>query len=232
MAEKPAIVLVHGFWGGAAHWSKVIVQLSKLGYESIRAVENPLTSLADDAARTRKMLAQQKGPVVLVGHSYGGAVITEAGDQPNVAALVYIAAFAPDAGESLADIGQAAPTPPGITNVEPDSDGYAWLNPKKFGESFCQDLPPDEILVMAVTQKAPLASTFGDKVTKPAWNAKPSWYQISSEDRMIHPDNQRRMSGRMGARKVITLDAAHASLASWPVEVAALIDEAAKATAG
>src|SRR5215475_7538891 len=103
---KPAIVLVHGFWGGAAHWGKVIVQLSKLGYSDIHAVENPLTSLADDAARTKKMIAQQKGPVILVGHSYGGAVISEAGDQPNVAALVYIAAFAPDGGESIGSLGQ------------------------------------------------------------------------------------------------------------------------------
>ena len=97
---KPSIVLVHGFWGGAAHWAKVIIQLSRMGYDSISAVENPLTSLADDAERTRKMIAQQKGPVLLVGHSYGGAVITEAGNQPNVVGLVYIAAFAPDAGES------------------------------------------------------------------------------------------------------------------------------------
>ena len=104
---KPSIVLVHGFWGGAAHWAKVIIQLSRMGYDSVSAVENPLTSLADDAERTRKMIAQQKGPVLLVGHSYGGAVITEAGNQPNVVGLVYIAAFAPDAGESLLDVGQA-----------------------------------------------------------------------------------------------------------------------------
>ena len=228
---KPAIVLVHGFWGGAAHWAKVIVQLSKLGYDSIHAVENPLTSLADDAARTKKMLAQQKGPVVLVGHSYGGAVITEAGNQPNVAALVYIAAFAPEAGESIGSIGQAAPPPPGILNAAPDSDGYLWINPAKFGESFCQDLPHDEQLVMAATQKAPIVTTAGDKVTAPAWKAKPSWYQVSSEDRMIHPDNEKRMAERIGAKKIITLHASHASLASKPHEVSGLIDEAAKATA-
>src|SRR5271155_4173099 len=110
---KPTIVLVHGFWGGAAHWSKVIVQLSKMEYDSIFAVENPLTSLTDDAERTRKMVAQQKGPVLLVGHSYGGAVITEAGNQPNVVGLVYIAAFAPDAGESLASLSQGYDAPGG-----------------------------------------------------------------------------------------------------------------------
>jgi pimeloyl-ACP methyl ester carboxylesterase len=232
MAGKPTIVLVHGFWGGAAHWAKVITRLTKLGHTGLHAVENPLTSLADDAARTRKMVAQVQGPVLLVGHSYGGAVITEAGDLPNVVGLVYIAAFAPDAGESLLDIGQAAPPPPGVLNAAPDSDGFVWINPEKFGESFCQDLPADEQLVMAVTQKAPVGSAFGDKITAPAWKAKPSWYQISSEDRMIHPDNQRRMSARMAAKKIITLESGHASLASRPDEVAALIDEAATATAG
>lgn len=226
---KPSIVLVHGFWGGAAHWSKVIVQLSRMGYESISAVENPLTSLADDAERTRKMIAQQKGPVVLVGHSYGGAVITEAGNQPNVAALVYIAAFAPDAGESLLDVGAPFPPPPGVANAAPDSDGFVWITPAKFRESFCQDLSADEALVMAVTQKAPVGSTFADKVTVPAWKSKPSWYQISSEDRMIAPDNEKRLAERMGAKKIITLKASHASLASMPSEVSALIDAAATA---
>src|SRR5262249_51105586 len=120
---KPTIVLVHGFWGGAAHWGKVIVELSKKGYGDIRAVENPLTSLADDAARTRKMLAQIKGPVVLVGHSYGGAVIGQAGDQANVSALVYVAGWALDEGESIATAGEGFPTSGGA-NVAPDSDGY------------------------------------------------------------------------------------------------------------
>jgi len=230
VSNKPAIVLVHGFWGGAAHWSKVIVEMTRMGYESIHAVEMPLTSLADDAERTRKMIAQQKGPVLLVGHSYGGAVITEAGNAPNVVGLVYIAAFAPDAGESLAEIAQAAPAPAGAANVAPDSDGYVWINPAKFHESFCQDLAHDEALVMAVTQKAPLGSVFGSKVTVPAWKSKPSWYQISSNDRMINPKNQERMSGRLGAKKIMTLKSGHASLASKPHEVSALIDEAAKAT--
>ena len=230
MASQPAIILVHGFWGGAAHWSKVIVELAAIGYVNVRAVENPLTSLADDAERTRKMIAQQNGPVLLVGHSYGGAVITEAGNAPNVVGLVYIAAFAPEAGESLSEIAQAAPPPAGAVNVVPDTDGYVWINPARFRESFCQDLPADEARVMAVTQKAPVGSTFGNKVTVPAWKSKPSWYQISSDDRMIHPENQKRMSGRLGAKKIITLDASHASLASRPREVAHLIDEAVKAT--
>ncbi len=227
---KPAIVLVHGFWGGAAHWAKVIVQLSRMGYDTVSAVENPLTSLADDAARTRKMVAQQKGPVLLVGHSYGGAVITEAGNGSNVVGLIYIAAFAPDVGENLGEIGNGFPTPPGIGNLAPDSDGYVWIRPNKFRESFCQDLTADEALVMGATQKAPLGGLFGDKITTAAWKTKPAWYQVSSEDRMIAPANEGRMAKRMGAKKVVTLPASHASLASMPNEVCALIDEAAKAT--
>ncbi|EYS96691.1 hydrolase [Cupriavidus sp. SK-4] len=226
MMNKPSIILVHGFWGGAAHWGKVIVELARKGYTNVHAVEMPLTSLADDVERTRKMIAQQNGPVLLVGHSYGGAVITQAGDQPNVVGLVYIAAFAPDAGESPGGITQQH-LPVAAPNLEPDSDGYLWLKSDKFHESFCQDLSPDDALVMAVTQKAPLASTFGDVITTPAWKKKPSWYQISSEDRMIAPENQLKMSARLNPRKVITLAASHASLASKPAEVASLIDEAA-----
>lgn len=212
--------------GGAAHWGKVITELHRRGFNSLHAVENPLTSLVDDAARTRKMVQQIDGPVVLVGHSYGGAVITEAGDLPNVAGLVYIAAFAPDAGESPGQISEETP-PAGMENLAPDSDGYLWIKQDKFHESFAQDLPADEALVMAVTQKAPLASTFGDTITTPAWRAKPSWYQVSTADRMIHPDNERRMAQRMNPRRIIELDASHASLASRPVPVTDLIQEAA-----
>ncbi|MER5305963.1 alpha/beta hydrolase [Streptomyces lasiicapitis] len=226
MTDKPTVVLVHGFWGGAAHWSKVIVELNKRGFTSLHAVENPLTSLADDTERTRTMIRQIEGPVVLVGHSYGGAVITEAGDLPNVAALVYVAAFAPDAGESPGQITQEKP-PAAFENIAPDSDGYLWVKQDKFHESFCQDLPADEALVMAVTQKAPLGSTFADTVTAPAWRAKPTWFQISTADRMIHPDNQRRMAQRMNPRATVELDTSHASLASQPTPVTDLITAAA-----
>ncbi|KAA5922896.1 alpha/beta hydrolase [Achromobacter xylosoxidans] len=228
MGSTPTIILAHGFWGGAAHWSRVILALAKLGHKDLHAVELPLTSLADDAERTRKMVAQQAGPVLLVGHSYGGAVISEAGNQPNVTGLVYIAAFAPDAGESPGGITEQHP-PVAAPNLAPDSDGYLWLRADKFHESFCQDLDADDALVMAVTQKAPLASTFADQVSDPAWRHKPSWYQLSTQDRMIAPANQERMSARMRPRKVLKLDASHASLASRAQEVAALIDEAARA---
>jgi pimeloyl-ACP methyl ester carboxylesterase len=230
MSDKPTIVLVHGFWGGAAHWNKVIAELIHKGITNIRAVEMPLTSLADDAERTRKMVAQVSGPVLLVGHSYGGAVITEAGDQTNVVGLVYIAAFAPDAGESPGGITQRHP-PVAAANLAPDSDGYLWVKPELYHESFCQDLPKTEGLVMGITQKAPLASTFGDTITTVAWKKKPSWYQVSTDDRMISPDNQQWMAERLNAREILTLNASHASLASMPVEIAAFIDKAATALA-
>ncbi|MGY3295849.1 pimeloyl-ACP methyl ester carboxylesterase [Pseudomonas sp. TE6288] len=223
--SQPTVVLVHGFWGGAAHWGKVIVELARKGIKDVRAVELPLTSLADDAERTRKMVAQAPGEVLLVGHSYGGAVITEAGNAANVKGLVFIAAFAPDAGESPGGLTQQHP-PIAVANLAPDSDGYLWIKADKFHESFCQDLSVDEAWVMAVTQKAPLASTFGDTISDPAWKHRPSWYQISSQDHMIAPLNQQMMAARLQARKVITLDASHASLASRAGEVAALIEEA------
>ena len=226
MSEKPSIVLVHGFWGGAVHWAKVILELNGRGYDSLHAVENPLTSLANDAERTQKMVKQVDGPVLLVGHSYGGAVITEAGDLPNVVGLVYVAAFAPDAGESLAQIGDRRAAA-AVQNVAPDSDGYVWIKQDKFRESFCQDLPADEALVMAVTQKAPLGSTFGDAISDPAWRKKPTWYQVSTSDRMIHPDTEREMAERMEPRETIELDASHASLASQPNAIVDLIEQAA-----
>ncbi|MFE5795998.1 alpha/beta hydrolase [Streptomyces sp. NPDC056503] len=228
--NEPTIVLVHGFWGGAAHWAKVVVELHRRGHHRLHAVENPLTSLADDAERTRKMVRQVDGPVLLVGHSYGGAVITEAGDLPNVTGLVYVAAFAPDAGESPGQLSQEHP-PAAFEAIAPDSDGYLWIRQDAFRESFAQDLDADEALVMAVTQKAPLGSTFGDTVTAPAWRAKPTWYQVSTEDRMIHPDNERRMAARMNPRKTVELDASHASLASRPREICDLIDLAVRESA-
>ena len=228
MSEKPTIVLVHGFWGGAAHWAKVIPLLVRKGYE-VHAVENPLTSLADGAERTRKMIAAQKGPVLLVGHSYGGAVITEAGNHDNVVGLVYIAAFAPDAGESAGALA-AREASVSAANLVVDDDQYLWIKQDKYHESFCQDLTPEEGLIMGVTQKAPLLGTFSNNVTVPAWKSKPCWYQISTEDRMLPPAIQQWMSARMNPKKIISLKSSHASLASKPNEVAALIDEAAIAT--
>ena len=153
--------------------------------------------------------------MLLVGHSYGGAVITEAGDLPNVVGLVYVAAFAPDAGESPGQISEQMPSA-AFENVVPDSDGYLWIKQDKFRESFGQDLSEDEGLVVAVTQKAPLAHG----------KVKPAWYQVSTQDRMIHPDSERRMAQRVNPRRIVELDASHASLASQPAAVVDLIDEA------
>ncbi|MCC0096951.1 alpha/beta hydrolase [Streptomyces flavotricini] len=172
------------------------------------------------------MVRQIDGPVLLVGHSYGGAVIPEAGGLPNATGLVYVAAFAPDAGESPGGISREQP-PAALENIAPDSDGCLWIRPEKFRESFAQDLSTEEGLVTAVTRKAPLASAFGDPVTAPAWRVKPRWYQVSAQDRMVHPDDERRMAARMDPRKTVELDASHASLASQPRAVADLIEAAA-----
>ncbi|OAQ65266.1 alpha/beta hydrolase family domain-containing protein [Pochonia chlamydosporia 170] len=224
---KPTIILVHGFWGDSAHWAEVIVLLNAKGYKQ-QAIEIPLTSLADDAERVQKAVKQVQDDVILVGHSYGGAVITEAGNLPNVVGLVYIAAFAPDKGESAASISAQYPAFAATENrLQPDSDGYLWIKTDGFHETFCQDVAKDKALVMAVTQKAPVASTFGDTITDPAWKAKPSWYQISKDDRCINPEAQKFMSSRIKAKKVIELNTGHASLASQPEAVTNLIDEAA-----
>ena len=223
MSDKPSIVLVHGFWGGAAHWAKVIVELRRRGYDSLHAVENPLTSLADDVGRTRTMVEQVDGPVLLVGHSYGGAVITEAGDLPNVIGLVYVAAFAPDAGESLAQIGDWLPAEAAAAgNVEPDSDGYVWIKQDKFRESFCQDLPADEALVMAVTQKAPLGSTFGDTVSDPAWKTEADLVP-GLDERPHDPPGHRASHGR--ADEPTAHDRARLpATPRWPRSPSAIVD--------
>lgn len=223
--KQPTIVLVHGFWGNSLHWQHIIPLLVEKKYQ-VKAIEIPLTSLAEDVERTNKMINQIEGPVLLVGHSYGGAVITEAGNNEKVVGLVYIAAFAPDCKESPGFITEQHP-PEAITNLFPDSDGYLWIKEEKYHESFCQDLDPSESIAMAIAQKAPLANTFGDAIVTAAWKTKPSWYQISNSDRMISPENQRKMAQRLNAQEIIELDASHASLASKPEEITNFIIKAA-----
>jgi pimeloyl-ACP methyl ester carboxylesterase len=225
MTTKPTIVLVHGAWGDGSHWRHVIPPLHADGHR-VCAVQNPLTSLADDIDRTSRLAAAQPGPVVLVGHSYGGAVISGAGHTPNVMGLVYIAAFAPDEGDSLGSIFARRPPPPGAANIRPDQDGFLWIAPDKFHDSFCQDLDATEALVMALTQKPIAARCFEDKAGPPAWRAKPSWYQVSSDDRMIPPETEQWMAERMGPRETVVLEASHASLASHATEIVALIEHA------
>lgn len=230
MPAKPFILLVHGAWGDGSHWRRVIPPLHAKGYR-VGAVQNPLTSLADDIDRTTKLAAAQEGPTLLVGHSYGGAVITGAGHASNVAGLVYVAAFAPDEGDSLGSIFARRAQPPGAANIRPDKEGFLWIDPAKFRESFCPDVEETEALVMALAQKPIAGRCFEDKSGPPAWKAKPSWYQISAADRMIPPETQSWMAERMNPKKTITLQASHASLASHADDIVALIVEAAGAVA-
>lgn len=228
MPEKPNILLVHGAWGDGSHWRHVIPPLHAKGYRVI-AVQNPLTSLADDIDRTSKLAADQDGATLLVGHSYGGAVISGAGHVPNVVGLVYVAAFAPDEGDSLGSIFARRDPPPGAANIRPDKHGFLWIAPEAFRDSFCQDLDETEALVMALSQKPIAGRCFEDKAGPPAWKTRPSWYQVSDADRMIPPQTEAWMAERMGARKTITLAASHASLASQAGAIVALIEEAAGA---
>ncbi len=226
MPSQPNIVLVHGAWGDGSHWRHVIPLLHDRGFHVV-AVQNPLTSLAEDVDRTSKLAAAQDGPTLLVGHSYGGAVITGAGHVPNVVGLVYIAAFAPDEGDSLGSIFSRREPPPGASSIRPDKYGFLWIAQETFRESFGQDLNAQQALVMAVSQKPIAGRCFEDQSGVPAWKSKPSWYQVSKNDRMIPPETQAWMAERIKAKKTVTLEAGHASLASRPSEVAALIIEAA-----
>ncbi|BCL75159.1 alpha/beta hydrolase [Jeongeupia sp. HS-3] len=221
------IVLVHGAWGDASHWRHVIPLLHAKGYH-VSAVQNPLTSLVDDISRTGSLVAAQDGPTLLVGHSYGGAVITGAGLAPNVVGLVYIAAFAPDEGDSLGSIFARQAPPSGAASIRPDKEGFLWLDRSSFRDSFGGDLDEADALVMAVTQKPISGRCFEDQSGVPAWKTKPSWYQVSTRDRMIPPETEQWMAERIKARKIVSLDASHASLVSHASEVADLIDEAAR----
>ena len=225
------VVLVHGAWADGSSWSNVIPLLQEKGY-NVTAVQIPLTSLADDAAVTRRILAMQNGSTILVGHSYGGAVITEAGaNASNVVGLVYISAYAPDEGEVLGELNGRMPVASGQANLRPDAYGFVWIDPKAFPESFAQDVDTTAARVMAAVQKPLSVSIFGEKATQAAWKSKPSWYLLSENDRIINPDLQRFMAERIGAKKVVSIPSDHASLVSHPAEVAQLIMDAANATA-
>ncbi len=231
MPPKASIVLVHGAWADGSSWSKVIPILQEKGY-NVTAVQIPLTSLADDAEVTRHVLAIQNGSTILVGHSYGGAVITEAGaNASNVVGLVYISAFAPDEGEALGELNGRMPAAPGQSNFRPDAFGFIWIDPKSFPESFAQDVDPSAARVMASVQKPISASIFSEKATQAAWKSLPSWYLLSENDKIINPDLERFMAQRIGAKKIIALQSSHASLVSHPAEVAQLIMDAANETA-
>lgn len=213
------IVLVHGAFADGSSWRRVIRILQAQDYH-VTAVQQPLTSLEEDVAITRHILKLQQGPCILVGHSYGGAIITEAGNELNVAGLVYIAAFAPDEGENLADLKAKASPAPGSSHVKVDDHGYAWIERSAFRSVFAEDVDPQEAAVMAATQMPWKIPT--SRICDPAWRKLPSWYQVSDRDQMINPQLQRFMALRMGAT-TITLDASHASAVSCPSAVADFI---------
>lgn len=227
MTKKPNILLVHGAWGDGSHWRHVIPTLHNKDYP-VYAVQNPLTSLSDDVERTRKLAASLEGPTILVGHSYGGMVISQLGDLPHVVGLVFVAAFAPDKGESLGSIFQLRDLPSGAANLVPDPDGFLWIKRDKFHESFCHDLDKNEAIIMTAAQKPTSGRCFEDTSAEPAWKTKPSWYQMSNQDHMIPPETQQWFTERMKPKKTIRLDSSHASLASHPNEIIALIEDAAK----
>ena len=224
------IVLVHGAFADGSSWAKVIPILQAKGY-NVTAVQNPLTSLADDVAATQRTLAQQDGPVILVGHSWAGVVITEAGTDPKVAGLVYVAAFGPDQGEVVGDLGKAYPPPPAFTAPIVDAQGFMTLPTDAVLKHFAQDLPPAEARLVAATQGPVSVSAFGSTVSNVAWKTKPSWYIVSAQDGAIAPDEERFFAKRMKATTT-ELKASHVSMLSQPQAVAAVIlDAAARAWA-
>lgn len=224
---KPSIVLVHGSWADATSWQHVIRLLQQDGY-TVTAVQNPLTSLPDDIATTKRVIDAQQGPVVAVGHSYGGAAITGATvGNPQVKALVYIAGWALGPNESISQlIGKYAPSPL-VTAIAPDTAGFLYIDREKFHEVFAHDVSPVEAQVMAVTQKPAASITFDQSVDSAAWETIPSWYLLAQEDRAITPELQRFMANRIGA-KTTEIKASHVPYISQPKEVANLILEAAR----
>ena len=226
MSELPAIVLVHGGFVDGSGWEDVYRILKKDGY-AVGIVQNTTLSLADDVAVTRRTIAEQGKPVVLVGHSYGGAVITEAGNDPKVAGLVYIAAFAPDKGESVASLIKDPPPGAPIPPILPPQAGFLFLDASKFAASFAADVPKDKADFMAQSQVPWSLEALNGAVTQPAWRTKPSWYLVATDDKMIPPEAQRSMSKRAGST-VVEVKGSHAIYVSRPDAVAALIEQAAK----
>jgi pimeloyl-ACP methyl ester carboxylesterase len=227
---KPTIVLVHGAWADGSSWSRVIPLLQAHGY-TVFAVQNPLTSLAADVAATRQVLQSATAPVVLVGHSWAGTVITEAGNDPKVAALVYVAAFANDDGQSAGELVNAYPKTPALGTIRDDGHGFLYQTEQGVIENFAPDLPRAEARTLAVTQGPLAASTFGDKVSQAAWKSRPTWYVVSANDRVINPQLERDAAQRMHARTTV-LPSSHVSLLSHPKDVAAVIEQAAEAVSG
>jgi pimeloyl-ACP methyl ester carboxylesterase len=229
-AQTPAIsgvktvLLVHGAWADGSSWAKVIPLLEAKGLHVV-AVQIPLTSFADDVAATQRAIDLEDGPLLLVGHSYGGAVITEAGNDPKVAGLVYVSAVAPDKGESALGLIMSVPTPIGA-ELRPDKSGFLKLTPKGVAEDFAQDLSSKEIAILTATQVPANVAAMKGEVTNPAWKSKPSWYIIGGNDRAISPDLESAQAKKIGA-KAITVPSSHVIMLSKPAKVADVIINAA-----
>lgn len=223
------VVLVHGAFADGSSWSKVIPLLLAKGYH-VTSVAIPLTSFAEDVAATKRAIGAQEGPVLLVGHSYGGVVITEAGNDEKVAGLVYVAAFAPDAHRSIGDVSNGFPKPPGIDELRPMPDGYLLLSAKGIEEDFAQDLGAADKALLVAVQPQTAGAIFEAKPTAAAWRSKKAFYVVASKDRMIAPEQEQSMAKTIGA-KTTTLPSSHAVMLSHPNEVANVIDEAAQAVA-
>jgi pimeloyl-ACP methyl ester carboxylesterase len=226
-AQKPTIVLIHGAFSDASSWSKVIPILERDGYV-VTAVQIPLSSLADDVSATKRVLDAQPGPVVLVGHSWGGAVITEAAaGNKNVKSLVYVAAFAPEAGEVITAPAANYPAPELNSVLKPDEAGFVYIDRARFHDAFAHDLPEADTRIMAATQKPINGKSFGETLPVAAWKTIPSWYIVSTEDRAINPDLERYYAKRIGATTT-EIKASHVPFLSHPKEVARVIEAAAK----
>jgi pimeloyl-ACP methyl ester carboxylesterase len=228
MHARPNIVLVHGAWAEGSSWSAVIERLQADGYR-VTAPQFPLTSLADDVARLRHVLALQDGPTVVAGHSYGGQVMTALGnDAPNVVGLVYIAAFGLDEGESLAGLLAQGPPTPALAHQFVDEQGFVWLTPDDFVNHFAGDVDPVKAKVLYAVQQPLAASAFDDVMTVPAWKFLPSWYLVAQDDQALPPDAERMFANRMNAT-TIEVPSGHLAMVSHPAEVAKLTETAAEA---
>jgi pimeloyl-ACP methyl ester carboxylesterase len=228
MNGRPNIILVHGAWADGSCWSGVIESLQADGFQ-VRAPQFPLSSLADDVARLRQVLEFQNGPTIVVGHSYGGQIITALGaDAPNVVGLVYIAAFALDEGESLGALLSQGPVTPSLEHLFTDSRGYGWLSEDDFVNHFAGDVEPAQAKVMYAVQQALASTAFTDVMGVPAWKSLPSWYLVAQNDEAIPPDAERQFASRMGATTV-EIPASHVAMVSHPAEVADLVEKAAEA---
>jgi pimeloyl-ACP methyl ester carboxylesterase len=219
------VVLVHGAWADGSSWQKIVPLLEAKGLHVV-CVQNPLTSIADDVAAANRIIDAQDGPVLLVGHSYGGAIITEAGNNPKVAGLVYVAAFAPDEGETLAGLAKPFGATPAFGEIKPIADGFLLLTPKGVAEDFAQDLSPAEKKELWATQGATQGAILGTVITTAAWHTKPSWFVIAANDRTISPEQEKMTATRMRA-KILTLPTSHVAMLSKPKEVSNFIVEAA-----